>query len=103
MRKPQKNYSPEQKISLLRRHLLEKTPVSALCTEAGIQPTVFYRWLDKLFKQGSQIFERSEGEGARRAEQEQIEKLEKKIQQKDEVLVELMAEHVALKKAAGGL
>jgi len=35
------------------------------------------------------------------AEQERIEYLEKKIQRKDEVLAELMAEHVALKKVLG--
>ena len=35
------------------------------------------------------------------AEQERITFLEKKIQTKDEVLAELMAEHVALKKDIG--
>jgi hypothetical protein len=35
------------------------------------------------------------------AEQERIEYLEKKIQTKDEVLAELMAEHVARKKVFG--
>jgi transposase-like protein len=68
-----------------------------------MQPTVFYRWLDKLFKQGGQVFERGEAEGGRRAEQEKIEKLEKKLQQREEVMVELMQEHVQLKKALGGL
>lgn len=103
MRKPQKNYTPEQKLGLLRRHLLEKTSISELCREADIQPTVFYRWVDKLFKQGAQVFERGEGDGGRRAEQEKIEKLEKKLQQRDEVMAELMHEHVQLKKAVGGL
>jgi hypothetical protein len=37
------------------------------------------------------------------AEQERITYLEKKIQTKDEVLAELMAEHVALKKDIGEL
>ena len=37
------------------------------------------------------------------AEQERIAYLEKKIQTKDEVLAELMAEHVALKKTLGEL
>ena len=37
------------------------------------------------------------------AEQERIAYLEKKIQTKDEVLAELMAEHVALKKRVGEL
>ena len=37
------------------------------------------------------------------ADQERIAYLEKKIQAKDEVLAELMAEHVALKKTLGEL
>ena len=37
------------------------------------------------------------------AEQQRIEFLEKKIQTKDEVLAELMAEHIALKKSLGEL
>jgi hypothetical protein len=37
------------------------------------------------------------------AEQERIDYLEKKIQTKDEVLAELMAEHIALKKTLGEL
>ena len=37
------------------------------------------------------------------ADQERIAYLEKKIQTKDEVLAELMAEHVALKKTLGEL
>jgi hypothetical protein len=36
-------------------------------------------------------------------EQERVAYLEKKIQTKDEVLAELMAEHVALKKSVGEL
>jgi transposase-like protein len=103
LRKPQKNYTPEQKVGLLRRHLLERASVSELCREADIQPTVFYRWLEKLFKQGTQVFARGEGESVRRVDQEKIEKLEKKLRQRDEVMAELMAEHVQLKKAVGGL
>ena len=46
---------------------------------------------------------RREGRASGQAEQERIEYLEKKIQRKDEVLAELMGEHIALKKSLGGL
>jgi hypothetical protein len=39
----------------------------------------------------------------RHQDQQRIDKLEQKIRQKDEVLVELMAEHIALKKELGEL
>jgi hypothetical protein len=37
----------------------------------------------------------------RNQDQQRIERLEQKIQQKNEILAELMAEHVALKKELG--
>lgn len=102
MRKAQKQYSPEEKMALLRRHLVEKVPVSTLCDEAKIQPTVFYRWQEKLFKSGEAVFQR--GTTQQQAEQEaRVERLEQKMRQKDEVIAELMAEHVALKKELGEL
>ena len=39
-----KHFSPEQKVTILRLHLLEKVPVSDVCDKYEIQPTVFYRW-----------------------------------------------------------
>jgi hypothetical protein len=34
----------EGKVAISRRHLLDKVPVSDLCEELGLRPTVFYRW-----------------------------------------------------------
>ena len=44
MKRQRKHYTPEEKVAILRRHLLEKEPMSKLCDELGLQPTVFYRW-----------------------------------------------------------
>ena len=44
MKNQRKHYSPEEKVAVLRRHLLEKEPISKLCDGVGLQPTVFYRW-----------------------------------------------------------
>jgi transposase-like protein len=48
MKKQRKHYTPEEKVAILRRHLLEKEPISKLCDELGLQPTVFYRWQKRL-------------------------------------------------------
>jgi transposase len=77
-------------------------PVSDLCVGLGLQPTVFYQWQKEFFENGAAAFEQKGGR-AHQAEQERIEYLEKKIQTKDEVLAELMAEHIALKKLWGTL
>ncbi len=85
---------------LLRRHLLEKVSVSDICREHDLQPTVFYRWQQEFFEHGAAAFQRDNGVGQRKA-QERIAFLESKMQRKDEVLAELMEEHVALKKTLG--
>lgn len=100
MVKKRKQYSAQQKMTILRKHLLEGEPVSAVCDEYGIQPSVFYRWQKQLFEGGQQVFEGGQG-GAARQQQRQIEALEKKLSKKDEVLAELMEEYVALKKSSG--
>lgn len=100
MRKPRKNYSPEEKLSVLKRHLVEGVPVSDLCDELQLNPNVFYGWQKQLFENGVLTFQR-----ARKTQvdprDERIEQLEAKLRQKNEVLAELMQEHVALKKALG--
>ena len=100
MRKERKHYTAEEKVAILRRHLLDKVPVSDLCEELGLQPTVFYRWQKEFFENGAAAFQ-SKSRPDHQAEQQRIEFLEKKIQTKDEVLAELMAEPIALKKVLG--
>ena len=99
MAQKRKQYSSQQKMMILRKHLLDGVPVSEVCDEYGIQPSVFYRWQKLLFEQGQQLFEG--GHRGAKKQQRQIEALEKKLSQKDEVLVELMEEYVALKKSSG--
>jgi transposase len=104
MRKERKHYTSEEKVSILRRHLLDKIPVSDLCEELGLQPTVFYRWQKEFFENGASAFQSKERPARQvKEKQKRIEFLEKKVQTKDEVLAELMAEHIALKKSLGEL
>ena len=35
MKKRRKHYTPEEKVAILRRHLLERVPISDLCDELG--------------------------------------------------------------------
>jgi transposase len=102
MTKQRKHYTPEEKVAILRRHLLDKEPISKLCDELGLQPPVFYRWQKEFFENGAAAFEQKMPAN-HSAEQERIAYLEKKIHTKDEVLTELMAEHVARKKEIGEL
>ena len=100
MSKHRRHYTPEEKVSIIRRHLVEKIPVSDLCQEQKLQPTVFYRWLKEFFENGAAAF-RKESDQERKQEKQRIAALEAKLQSKNEVLSELMEEHVALKKSLG--
>ena len=99
MRKRTK-YTAEEKVRILRRHFIDQVSVSDLCDEIGLQPTVFYRWQKQFFENGSAAFERVNGRKQDGLERRNVE-LEEKLRRKNEVLSELMEEHVQLKKSLG--
>ena len=94
-----KNFSPQQKVAILKQHLVEKVPLSDVCDKYGLHPSVFYRWQKAFFEKGHLAFESSDAKGSKR--DRKIEALERKLSKKNEVLSELMEEHVALKKSLG--
>ena len=102
MKKKRRNYTPQEKVMIIKRHLIDRVPVSDLCDQYNLQPTVFYGWQKKFFENGATAFENS---GARKkaAEERRIAELEKKLQNKNEVLSELMEVHMNLKKSLGEL
>jgi transposase len=95
-----KHLTPDQKVAVLKRYLVEKTPISNLCDEYGIQPSQVYQWQKLLFENGASAFERT-NRRAEDAKERKVAALETKLQQKNEVIAELMQEHVQLKKAIG--
>lgn len=101
MTESRKHHPAADKVAILRRHLLEKVPVSDLCQEYGIHPTVFYRWQKTFFENGAAAFDGPRAKQHTSAETQRITALEAKLRRKDEVLSELMEEHVALKKNLG--
>lgn len=100
-----KYLTPEQKVAIVRRHLLEKTPISDLCDEYGIHPTQYYTWQKQLFENAAASFDRRPNKANVRRQEDatakKIAQLEGKLQQKNEVIAELLEEHVQLKKANG--
>ena len=102
-----KHLTPDQKVAIVRRHLLENVPVSDLCDEYGIHPTQYYAWQKQLFENASSAFERRPNKANRRRTQDaqvkKIAQLEEKLQKKNEVVAELLEEHVQLKKELGEL
>jgi len=61
--KERRHFTGQEKVAILRRHLLEKVPVSDLCEEHRINPTLFYRWQKEWFEQGAVVFNVPKGRG----------------------------------------
>ena len=100
MSKRRNNYTPKEKVAILRKHFIDKESVSDLCDKYNLQPTVFYRWQKQFFENGASAFQRQSKRITNRIEQK-VTALEHKLTQKNEVLAELMEEHIALKKSLG--
>ena len=103
MKKPRKNYTAQEKVVILRKHLVEKEPVSDICEKLNLQPSVFHRWLKEFFENGAAAFEHASNGSKKHQDKQQprIEKLEEKLQKKNEVVAELMEAHLILKKSFG--
>ena len=97
-----RHFTPEQKAQLLRRHLVDKVPVSQLCDEHKLQPRVFYYWLNQLLERAPAALSSPKHAPSRERELEaKIAILEAKLQKKDSVIAEISAEYVQLKKERG--
>ena len=104
MANKRKKFSPEEKVRLLRLHLIEKEPVSDICDRHGLNPNVFYRWQKIFFENGAAAFSQA-GNGRKDSRSKKLERqnaqLKSKLANKDEVIAEIMASHVRLKKSLG--
>lgn len=102
MKQKLRRYSPEEKVALLRRHLLEQVPVSELCREHDLHPNVFYRWQKEFFEGGAAAFAK-ESSGQIKSLTKRITTLEGQLARKNEVLAEVTEAYVRVKKNSGVL
>jgi transposase len=104
MTRSRRSFTAQEKAAIVMRHLVDKTPVSDLCDEFGLQPTQVYAWQKQLAMNAALAFQ-SPRQSIKPddAKDRKIVALEAKIQQKNEVVAELLQEHVQLKKALGEL
>jgi transposase len=102
MKQKLRRYSPDEKVALLRRHLLEQVPVSELCREHDLHPNVFYRWQKGFFEGGAAAFAK-ESSGQIKSLTKQITALEGQLARKNEVLAEVTEAYVRVKKNSGVL
>ena len=91
-------------MSVIQKHLVDKVPVTQLCKEIGINPGVYYGWQKTLFERGTVEPKVNSSNQDRRikALEKQLKAAQNKLSQKNEVISELMEEHIALKKKSPG-
>ena len=71
MSKPRRRHTAEQKAELLRQHVAEKKPVSEVCNEAEIQPSLFYTWQRELLA-GAHTVDAGCGRQSEKVERHQV-------------------------------
>lgn len=103
MSQNRRHFTPDQKAQIVRRHLCGKEPVSNLADEFGLQPSQIHNWVKLVLDQAEKAFQQGPGRPPRveQVKDRQIEHLQAKLVQKNEVIAELMEEHVKLKKELG--
>ena len=110
MSQPRKTVPAVEKLAILKKYLVDKTPISQLCQEYDLQPSQIYYWQAQLFEQGAATFDRKPGRQKEDPKDRRIAQLEAqvaqknaKLAQKNEVIAELMEDNVRSKKANGEL
>ena len=104
-KRSRRQFTTEQKVAILKRHMVDKVPVSDLCNELGLQPSVFYHWQKQVLENlAATLTSPTAPSGPSKREKEQaheLTQLKAGLAKKDEVIAEISAEYVHLKKAHG--
>lgn len=96
-----RKYSAEEKVRLLKLHLVEGRPISEICDEHQIHPTLFYGWQKTFFENGAAAFDRTPRPRRIDLGAQRIEQLEARLKRKDEVIAAVTEELVRTKKDLG--
>lgn len=95
-----RHFTAEQKVAILREHLLERKPISEICDRHKLQPSVFYDWQKRLFENGAAAMETTRDPEKLRLERE-VETLKVTLSKKDHIIARVTEEFVNAKKASG--
>jgi transposase len=102
MNKQRRHFTGPEKVAILKRHLVDKVPISDLCDELGLYPNQVYGWLKEFFENGHVAFDNGrKSKAVEDGKDRKIEQLEAKLTRKNEVMAELMEAHTELKKSLG--
>jgi transposase len=99
-RPPHRRFSDVQKTKAVPSHAQDGAPVSQGCENLGIHPNQDYEWQKQAFSSLPHVFS-IDTVRQEHSHQREVDNLKAKLFQKDEVIAELLTEHIALKKRLG--
>lgn len=100
-RRERRHFSAEQKVQIVKQHLVDAVPVSDLCDQHEILPTQFYQWQKQLFEGGAAAFGRPGKPAGPSPVERKLQQVEARLVNRNEVIAELLEENVRLKKLDG--
>ena len=94
-KKTRRKFTPQEKVAILKQHLLEGKAVSDVCDANGLNPNVFYRWQKEFFENGAAAFEKTD-KRTEQVAQRRSTQLEAKLVEKDTVITQIMEDRTQL-------
>ena len=105
-KKERRKIDSNKKMELLKLHFVNKKPISEIREQHGISPAMFYKWQATIFENGDLIFNTTKGNKPTSIESDlslENKELRQKLSAQNSVMLELMEEHVKLKKKIGSV
>lgn len=104
MTRKRRSFSAADKAAAVRKHLVDKIPVSQIADQMQVQPTLIHNWVNAVMSQAERAFEtpRSAQTGKAKVDRT-VTELREKLIAKNEVISELMEENIRSKKDNGEL
>lgn len=100
-----KYFTAQEKFKIIKEHLTTKTAVTEICKKYDVNASQFYRWQELFFEGALGAFDTAKRgpNGADQLAQRKFEEAERELKRRQDVIMELAAEVVTLKKTPGAL
>lgn len=104
MTRKRRSFSAADKAAAVRKHLVDKIPVSKIADQMQVQPTMIHNWVNTAMAQIQRAFENPKAAKAESGKADRrMSELREKLAAKNEVISELMEENIRSKKDNGEL
>jgi transposase len=92
-----RKWTAAEKLRIVLAGMQPNVEIAELCRREGINPTQYYGWKKQLLASAAKVFDQQAGRPSARQE-----RLESELRRKNEVIAEITAENLELKKGLSG-